>query len=397
MTTSSTEIKTPTDSTASSDTKKPDASDKATTNVPDIDSTLRVKLDKLRFDKENPRFVDFNDDNETAIIKFLYDEADLNELIQSISASGFIDYEPIIVLQEGDHYIVLEGNRRLAALRLLRSPVLQKALNVSLPPISKALEAKTNSLRVLPMQSRADARAFIGFKHINGPHKWDSLAKAKYAAEWLTDGGDIQEIARTLGDTHNTVRRLVFGWLVLKQAEDNGFSREQRTSRRFSFSHLYTALSRPGYRIHIGLSEDPSDTPLDKNPVEPGHLPQLNELMVWLYWDVKNHKAALIQSQNPDLTRLNEVLQHNEARKYLISTGSLPEAHEIIAPQSRKFADALIEASRNAKQALSYVTEYDNDPSLLDNAKSLDRAAKALTTLMEDALQESQKLGRTKV
>lgn len=129
MTTSSTEIRTPTDSTAPSDTKKPDSPDKATTNAPDIDSTLRVELDKLRFDKENPRFVDFNNDDETAIIKFLYDEADLNELIQSISTSGFIDYEPIIVQREGDdNYIVLEGNRRLGAVRLLRSPELQKNL-----------------------------------------------------------------------------------------------------------------------------------------------------------------------------------------------------------------------------------------------------------------------------
>lgn len=259
-----------------------------------------------------------------------------------------------------------------------------------MPAISEEFRARTDKLRVLEMKSRADARAFIGFKHINGPHKWDSLAKAKYATEWLTDGGDIQEIARTLGDTHNTVRRLVFGWLVLKQAEDNGFDREQRTSRRFSFSHLYTAMSRPGYRMYIGLSEDPGDNTLEKNPITRDHLPQLREMMNWLFGDKKSDKPALIQSQNPDLTKLNEVLQNDEALKWLQATGSLPEAYGVIAPQSRKFADALIEAVRNAKQALSFISEYDNDPSLLDNARSLERSARTLAREMDISLKETQ-------
>ncbi|MEZ5284996.1 MAG: hypothetical protein R2712_09350 [Vicinamibacterales bacterium] len=36
------------------------------------------------------------------------------------------------------------------------------------------------SMRSTPEQ----AREFIGFKHINGPHKWDAIAKARFAANW---------------------------------------------------------------------------------------------------------------------------------------------------------------------------------------------------------------------
>ena len=339
----------------------------------------------------NPRFVDFNGRDETAIIKFLYNEADLDELVQSISASGFIRYEPLLVLKEQSHYIVLEGNRRLGAVKLLRSVSLQKSLGISLPPLDADKQDSTNQLCVLVMQSREDARAFIGFKHINGPHKWDSLAKAKYAAEWFNDGGDIQNIARTLGDTHNTVRRLVFGWLVLKQAEDNGFSRDQRMARRFSFSHLYTALSRPGYRSYIGLSEDPSDTPLAMNPVDGTHITQLRELMTWLYGDSTAKTPALIQSQNPDLNRLNDVLMHPEARLSLMAQKSLSEAYEIIAPKSRRFADALIESVFSARQALSLVAEYDLDPTLLENAKSLEKTARVLVRSMDLDFSETEK------
>jgi len=37
-------------------------------------------------------------------------------------------------------------------------------------------------VRVRWVDDRAEARSFIAFKHINGPFKWDALAKAKYAA-----------------------------------------------------------------------------------------------------------------------------------------------------------------------------------------------------------------------
>jgi hypothetical protein len=279
--------------------------------VADVSGNLfSASVDELNFDVENPRFVDFAGTSETDIIDFLYKEADLNELIQSISISGFINFEPMLVLRDAGRLIVLEGNRRLGAVKLIRSPELQAKLNISIPEITLEARATLERLVVREVNSREEARAFIGFKHINGPHKWDSLAKAKYAAKWLADGGDIQIIAKTLGDTHNTVRRLIFGWLVLKQAEDNGFDRNQRTARRFSFSHLYTALSRPGFRSFLGLSEDPSETPLAASPVPVDHLQQLRDFMAWLYGDRTADTPALIQSQNPDLNKLNDILQH---------------------------------------------------------------------------------------
>lgn len=362
------------------------ASDPSTPAASTVGTTYEAPVESLRFDLENPRFVDFAERSQAEIVRFLYDEADLNELIQSISASGFISYEPLLVMREGEHRTVLEGNRRLGAVLLLRSPELRAELRITVPALAPERLRTLDALLVHEVANRAEARAFIGFKHINGPHKWDSLAKAKYAAEWLADGGDIQEIARTLGDTHNTVRRLVFGWLVLKQAEDNGFDRDQRMARRFAFSHLYTALARPGFRSHIGLSEDPSDTPLTDRPVPPEHLDQLRELMGWLYGNRGADQPALVRSQNPDLNRLNDVLQHGEARRYLLATRDLAAAYEVIAPRDRRFADSLIAAVQHAKEALSLVTEYDRDPALLENARVLDRTAKRLVRNMEDEI-----------
>lgn len=166
----------------------------------------------LHLDLMDPRITDDPFEDERAALEYLVDHADVDELVQSIQGSGWLDYEPFIVLEDGN--VVLEGNRRLAALRILSDPDLRADLKISLPtePDSDALP---EHVRVRFVESRSAARDFIGFKHINGPFKWDSLSKAKYAADWLNEGGDIEQVSRRLGDNHNTVVRLVNGWRVL--------------------------------------------------------------------------------------------------------------------------------------------------------------------------------------
>ena len=78
-----------------------------------------VEAARLTFDPKNPRFTpDKNPGSnaDAAVIAHMVKSADVAELVDSISASGYIDIEPLIVIGEGDALVVLEGNRRLAAL-----------------------------------------------------------------------------------------------------------------------------------------------------------------------------------------------------------------------------------------------------------------------------------------
>jgi hypothetical protein len=123
-----------------------------------------VNSAELHFDSSNPRFVDQDFGSEEEIIQYLYDHMDVDELIQSILSAGYIDFEPMIVLRQGN--IVLEGNRRLAALRLIANDELRKKLKITLPAIEspKPLPA---DVRIRWVNNRSEARDFIGFKHIN--------------------------------------------------------------------------------------------------------------------------------------------------------------------------------------------------------------------------------------
>src|SRR5690606_16210223 len=115
---------------------------------------------------------------------------------------------------------VVEGNRRLAAVKLLRDRNLQREINASgLPSITNSAKKRLNFLPVI-ICKREEIWAFLGFKHINGPQAWESYPKAHYVA-WVHNevGVSLEDIARRIGDKHSTVARLYDALMVLEQGE----------------------------------------------------------------------------------------------------------------------------------------------------------------------------------
>ncbi len=79
---------------------------------------------------------------------------------------------------------MLEGNRRLAAIRILQDPALARGTGIAPPKVSADVLKSLKEVTVYAVSSPDQAREYIGFKHINGPHKWEALAKARFAADW---------------------------------------------------------------------------------------------------------------------------------------------------------------------------------------------------------------------
>lgn len=309
------------------------------------DDKMKLKVADLLLDLENPRMPEKTLTTQDEALEHLVKIGSLQELVQSIALSGWIDVEPLIVVQGTNE--VIEGNRRLAALRLVADPEHAADLDIEVPTVLHA-NAKPAHVTCWVVESRKEARDFIGFKHINGPFRWDSYAKARFAAQWLEDDdAEVDDVARRLGDTHRTVARLVNGYRVLKQAEDLGFERPDR----FFFSHLYTALSRPSYRKYLGLSEDTDLLPT--KPIDGDHVEELNKLMSFLYGD-HDHRSV-IGSQNPDLKRLMQVLPNRTAVGMLTVNRNLDEAYSLVEDKAQVFAEsvyALVAASKHTSNIL---------------------------------------------
>ena len=358
----------------------------------------QISVDRLSFDRDNPRYSSdkgLPHDTDEQIVVFLNETSDLAELLQSISTSGYVDIEPLIVVGSGDKLIVLEGNRRLAALRVLTDAKLAARCNITPPPITPGKEDTLRSVTVYRVTERNDARDFIGFKHINGAHRWDSIAKARYAAAWLDeerekgDGGlTLREIARRMGDRHSTLQRMVSGYYVLKQAEDKQlFDVEDREQgKQFSFSHLYTALTRPGYRNYLGLSEEARSAEPHENPVPEERYSELRQVMLWLFGSDPDAIPAVIRSQNPHIKQLSEVLENPKARKIMLESNDLPRAYAEVDSPIRQFERRLVQAHGATEDSLQKVSSYDGkDKTLLELAEDIERNVGNLLLIMRNA------------
>ncbi len=333
-----------------------------------------VQTDRLLLDPENPRLVEHTGNSplsQSQLLKILWENMAVDELALSIKASGYFEYEPLFVVPEGKFFVVIEGNRRLAAVKLLLNEQERTRLRATdLPPLT---QEEADSLKKLPVikTQRRDAWQYLGFKHVNGPAKWDSFAKAQYVAQ-VHNVYDVplQQIALQIGDKHQTVARFYRALMVLEQAEKaKVFTRENRYRRHFSFSHLYTGLDYEGVAGFIELRDKIADT---KNPVPAKKLKCLGELLRWIYGDKTLERPPVVESQNPHLRQLDEVLKNPTATEALRAGLPLNVALEVSYGDEKVFSQALHhakEALQKARGTLS--TGFTGQRELLSLAESI--------------------------
>ena len=346
-----------------------------------------LKVSELVFDRENPRLFEYGlgaNSSEADLIDLLWEEMDVRELVLSIEASGFFYHEPIIVAKENGRNVVIEGNRRLAAVKLLLDPKLAESLKLNIPTIT---EESKDSLRKLPVivDTRENAWQYLGFKHVNGPAKWSSFAKSQYLADVHRKYGvPLEDVARQIGDTHRTVQRLFRGLMVIEQAERlRVFDREDRYNKHFAFSHLYTGIGYDGIASFIGLRPETEE---NEEPVPTEKEDELRELCLWLYGSKREDKRPVIRSQNPDLRDLDTVVANREAVAALRAGKELTLAVEISKPASTVFEASLHAAKRELEKARSLLsTGYDGSEQLLRVA---DDVAELANDLYEEMYQK---------
>lgn len=350
-------------------------------------STIAVA--ELHFDSRNPRLAEYGDlrkETESELLKLLWKRMAVDELLLSIATSGFWDYERLVVCRENGRWIVVEGNRRFAAVKILLSESLQEQLRIDdIPELTPRIRATLDPLPVLKVAHRQDVWRYLGFKHVNGPAKWRSYAKAQYIAfvrEHARPQPSLSDIAQQIGDRHRTVQRLFRALMVIEQAEREGvYKREWSFKSQIAFSHLMTALEYEGFASFLGLKSENLETTA---PVDKKRYKELGELCIWLWGDRRGDgiKPA-IHSQNPDLRNLEKVVTNREALTTLRNGEPLDVAFEVSKGDDVVFEDALNEAKGSLIKAQGRVSAgYKGEPHLLGLADTVADMADDLATTM---------------
>lgn len=246
---------------------------------------------------------------------------------------------------------------------MIINPALAADLGINIPAASAEVLESIEEVLVYRVASEDEAREFIGFKHINGPQRWDAYAKAKYVADWYKASNgtiSIDEIAAKMGDNNNTLRSYIYAVLILEQAEKAKiWSLQDRPPARgrFPFSHLYTAIQRIEYQELLGLTAGWSNKP-PLNPIKKQYLPALGEVLTYLYGSTSENKTSLIKSQNPDLKDLGVALLNERARIALKNGASLERAKDELKEPTTAFHDALVLVNLRMQRAINLLGKY---------------------------------------
>lgn len=314
---------------------------------------LELEVSSLEFDEENPRLpTSVKGGDEDQILEYLATKTRIENLISSIGENGFFPGEAIVVVPRDDKYVVIEGNRRLAALRLLLNPSL--APRPSIARAAEEAENKPTKVRAYVVESRDDTLQYLGFRHISGVQRWDPLAKARYLeALFERVTGNAQErytaVAREIGSNGATVRRNLDALAAYRIVEGYEFYEiSEIDEETFHFGTFYTAISDSNIANFVGVRSNgrPRHPIEDATVVNEEHL---EELVRWMFERDARGNTRLIESRN--ISKLGTVVKDPESLKALRSNQTL-EAAYLLTPHGRDdFMRHINEAIQELKQA----------------------------------------------
>ena len=237
-------------------------------------SELTVDLGDVFLDPNNPRFWSEQTRRRTpdrrvseAVVQNRVEQEirrhGIEELQYSILRNGFLPLDRIVVRPlEGaeNQYVVVEGNRRLAALKLLRSRIEENVVieeHISDEYLDNLYE-ETNQIDVLVYSGTdSDDISWIlqGIRHIGGIRNWEPAQRAKLVADQIENGSaSFTEAGQKFGLSARAVGRLYRSFKALEQMrQDDEYGKKARNDY---FSLFEEAYRNPHVRRWLEWSED---------------------------------------------------------------------------------------------------------------------------------------------
>ena len=246
---------------------------------------IETHIDNLFLDPNNPRFISpewnyISDDNimnssvQENIKGRLITGFGIEKLASNIRINGFLKIDRVVVKKINnteDKYVVLEGNRRICAAKLIFE---QAQTNSELP--EDVVDSVTNieCLEYIGTDPKA-SWIFQGLRHISGITDWPPFNKAKLLVEQMeTDDLTLTQVGERFGITAYAAGQWMRGYRAFQQAsQDSDFIHELDIK---SYPFFQEIFGRSSSGVREWLDWD------DNNRVFKNVL-NLDEFISWLY------------------------------------------------------------------------------------------------------------------
>lgn len=345
-------------------------------NVEELKPTT-IEISEIFLDPNNPRFTKTRGKvtekkitNEAVQAKALeyISKFGIDDLINSILRNGFLPLDRIVVREISGFagkYVVVEGNRRTAAIKLLRDRIETGEVDeeeYGEDVLDELMESTKNIECLVYTGTETSDIAWIlqGVRHIGGIKEWAPAQQAELVTKEVDENGlSARQVGEMLGISTQRVNRLYRGYKGLRQMLDDEEYMER--AQKDYFTLFEQAYQKTGVREWLGWNNS-------KGVYE--NTPNLKKFYEMISPDPQNDDRRRIHNPNQitSLERLvvagrfdliSKILDHeisvDEAKGRLDESAQVVDWKEELSRASE--AIALIPATALAEESTAVLAE----------------------------------------
>lgn len=307
-------------------------------------SPANIQLDPYNF----RLFRTQREKDQPSLVHSLVTHFDVKELAKEIVETGYFPNEVVIVTRDESvsktQYVVLEGNRRVCACKLLLASgkakeAKDKKFFERLGDSNPSVRVTYEKIPVVVAPDRNSARVIIARRHTrSGVHKWKPYMQGHFYLEELEAGISISEIARENGVKKGAVSRNILTFVLTEIIYNLPWEEGElpENPEDLSVGPIFRLFAFKEVRDKLGNLRFTEDGNLKANIDE-------SEFILFLK-DLVRHANLYRDGNNKLLLTSRTINTNDEAVKYLDDfSGYTPEAKNGGYFDAREYAAKRIE------------------------------------------------------
>jgi len=243
-----------------------------------------IPLANIFLDPNNPRFTSMdwewvaddriiNEKIQKELTEKLKDEYSVESLVMNMEINGYLPIDRVVLRKITDNvYVVLEGNRRICAAKLVKERWDENE--------NAAFQDIIESINIIPalVYTGSDTEAawiFQGLRHITGIYEWSAFNKARLIVTLMEEEDlSLTQVGKRFGLTAFGAGQWVRGYFAFKQAKET--SDYVREVDEKAYTYMQELFSRSNAPIREWMEWDETNKKFNDEL-------HFNEFLSWLY------------------------------------------------------------------------------------------------------------------
>lgn len=221
-----------------------------------------LPLKDILLDDRNPRLVTQSKlSTPKEILSYLYEHEELDEFVHKIAREGHNrGAERPYVVKSGSNYVVIEGNTRVAAYKLLTG-LLNPPSGHSVPHVSQATLASLANVDCTIAPNRDSVMPIMASAHfgLGDKSRWKYLGSRKIIHEEWKAGWSLAKLSKTFEITQGEVKDFILEYILYQKALSLGWTRQEKArllDPAVAFNPPVRFLQTSGHKEKMGISYD---------------------------------------------------------------------------------------------------------------------------------------------